>query len=290
MGPATTIAPHVVLLNVYGCLHHSCLVYKCLQIHCILTHRHRTFRIVYMVACPAAVPVILDTLHVTQYLLLHVKHPRRGFFMQAFLDLPVTDQTIVNIANAPDTTYSVRDVRRWGAIVWRDKSAPGGLGREFLKERDKGRVILIHQVKDGDFIELAEKIVTHRDRGATHQHLYFQVIERLPDRLVVKPVEATAVPPKSDQKSLAPEQKSQIGIEEISKLRSELAASKIRTESLAKQIAAAKTICNRLRRKHKEGKLNIEVLGEELSTLDLTLKPRNEAETTAEPARETEGG
>lgn len=199
--------------------------------------------------------------------------------------LPVIDQTINNVAEYK-TAYRIASAKRWGAIVWGDRSKPGGLDRKFLKSRESGRIILVHEVNEGDFIELAHKIEAYSQRGTGRDCRYFRVLERLPDKLVVLEVDATDVPRKDEKQALSAESKSSIGIAEIERLVAEIEGLRKRVGSLQSQLAAVKNVHNRISRKHKEGKLTQESLGEELLRMRASLKDPAAAPDTEAGDRE----
>lgn len=121
-----------------------------------------------------------------------------------FETMEITDDTIPNVAKATDTGKSIAGIKRWGAIVNRNLSKPGGLERRFLEDKNKGQLVVLGNLAAGDYLELAHKITYYCTDGLRTDYQYFQVIERLPNQLIVKKVDKGDVPPASEQTMPAP--------------------------------------------------------------------------------------
>jgi hypothetical protein len=197
-------------------------------------------------------------------------------------EFDMTDGTIANFAHTT-ASFSVADSKRWGARVWRDASKPGGLGRQFLPSREDGKIIIIHELKPGDYFELAHKLDSYsRKNKPAQDYHYFKIIEFLPSKLIVMEVDCQCIPPKDGQKEPTDAQKMHFASDELRRLRdcvsqleSEVAASK-------EQLSQARNIANRLRRKHNEGTLTETMLAGELTQLSFALKaPRDISSETS---------
>lgn len=112
-------------------------------------------------------------------------------------EVKITDGTI-NLTEAlkdePSTRYSVCTHKKWGAVVHRDLSRPGGLERSFL-QNNNGRIV-IKDVDCGEFIELCDKLEAYTKRGSDEVRKYFRVVRKTKDTLFLEQKEKEDIPGK----------------------------------------------------------------------------------------------
>lgn len=66
--------------------------------------------------------------------------------------------------------------RNWVARVWRDKTAPGGLAREFMKKGSGKHYILLPDLSPGQYIEFGGDYYTASGRPDRNRE-YYKVLE-----------------------------------------------------------------------------------------------------------------
>lgn len=123
--------------------------------------------------------------------------------MENLHQLEITDATINHPVPRLETFRSVRQHKRYGAIVWRDKSKPGGLGRKFLETREHGYIVMVDQVKEGDYLELTAKIEVYATTGRQVETLYFYVVKKTASAVVVERVKKEEILPLDQQEEMA---------------------------------------------------------------------------------------
>ena len=188
--------------------------------------------------------------------------------------LKIEDGTIDHPLEMPSTGYSVAQKKRWGAIVWRDKSKPGGLGRNFLENRNDGKILLIGNVKPGNYLEIAVKLETYSRYGRQAESEYLKVVEITNNEMLVLPVAKKEIPPLQEQTFPSGEDREQAVQTKISQQKEQITELQNKILELEEKIKKAKNISNHLNRKFKEGKMTDEILGHKLNELNDELRQK----------------
>lgn len=183
--------------------------------------------------------------------------------------LDVVDGTVINPADQ-ESSYSVKETNRWGAVVSRDRSAIGGLNRSYLPKRDKGRVILVKNLQPGQHVEFAKHIKTYNKNGERRDYRYFLVLEVSEAELVLQQIEKGAIPGTDEPLDVNSNQVSALttALDQVAKLEEELRV-------LQGKYGALETVLNRLNRKRKEDKLTVEFVMAELEACNNQGKENN---------------
>lgn len=171
------------------------------------------------------------------------------------------DRTITNPAEAVRPTVSIREEKAWAALVWRDLSKPGGLDRDFLDSRERGHRILVEKVQAGQFIEFAHEFSAWSVKRSTRDRVYWLVHAVEPGRLIVEEVAKKAILPRDSNPALVDD----AGMAITLGLTKENESLKARVEQLEDVVAKTKTILNRVTRKTRQRKIEMEEVEAELS-------------------------
>ncbi|BCA80310.1 hypothetical protein [Desulfuromonas sp. AOP6] len=176
----------------------------------------------------------------------------------------IEDGTIDNPLDLLDTRYSVQSRKRWGALVWKDKSIQGGLDRSFLAKRDGGGILVVKDaVKAGDYLEMGTKIVAYSKRGNDKEVAFYKVIKMDDHEMTVLEVDKGDIPGKDDQLPPTEDEQQQAFnavANRVNELEKEL-------EDFKGHIKSFKNIFNRATRRTKEGKMTLDCWAEELNNM-----------------------
>ena len=204
----------------------------------------------------------------------------------ALIEIAIEDGTIVNSASA-SVSVTVRNVKRWGAVVTKDLAQPGGLARKFLDSRDSGRVLLIKGVNlQGATIEMAEIFETYRKCDG-RDYRYFFVEGVFADRLIVRQITAGEVPKGTPDNAKRDTDPSAALLKIIDELRGQVAQLEAQIEAQEKQRAAAKNVANRIKRTLSKG-VTLEDVKVEIDQLNKSLQRLKTAGAEQAEADESE--
>ena len=188
----------------------------------------------------------------------------------------IEDGTIDNPLDLLDTRYSVQSRKRWGALVWKDKSIQGGLDRTFLGKRDGGGILVVKDaVKAGDYLEMGTKVVTYSKNGNDKEVRYYKVMQVTDHELGVMEVNKEDIPGKDDL--LPPtedglQQSFNAALNRVAGLEKEI-------EELKEHMKSFRNIYNRTKRRTHEGKMTLEGWAEELKNMRKIFDAQRTAES-----------
>jgi hypothetical protein len=106
----------------------------------------------------------------------------------AELNAATRDQLLIDDGTIANPAYLDHPrAKNWVARVLKDYEATGGLHREFFEHGPRDRVFLLADLAPGQWLEFGgDKIAAAGPKKA--RRLYRQIVEVLPDKLVVRPV------------------------------------------------------------------------------------------------------
>ena len=175
----------------------------------------------------------------------------------------IVDETIDFPIEAASSTCKIHRIKKWAAVVARDKRRPGGLDRAFLKSREDGEIVLIEKVQAGDFIEFRCQVVTYAKTGGSQQSLFWKILSRTNNELIVNEVSIEEIPSAAEQEDLGSEHENVM----LQSLKNEILTLRSDLEQRDKCLKIAKTTSNRIHQKLKENKLTEDILRDELAVL-----------------------